>query len=140
MAFKQVFIINSDLGMRKGKIAVQVAHAEVYYMQRVCDHGHSSDDVVYDHFLKWWSGENNLPTGQLPYMEADQVPLMKKIVLKATELELTQMMWKLRGTVWAYPVVDRGLTQVPKDSFTCLVIEPLPEEECDKLFCHLKLL
>ena len=31
MALKQVFIINSDLKMGKGKIAVQVAHGEVIY-------------------------------------------------------------------------------------------------------------
>lgn len=138
MVLKQVFIVNSDLKMGKGKIAVQVAHAEVYYMQRVCDHGHSSEDVVYDHFLKWWTGEDILSTGQIPYLEAGQFPLMKKIVLKATEIELTQIVWKLREGVWAYPVFDKGLTHVPKHSFTCLVIEPLPEEECDKLFGHLK--
>jgi len=37
MVFKQIFIINSDLKMSAGKIAVQTAHGATYYMQHVCD-------------------------------------------------------------------------------------------------------
>ena len=124
MAYKQIFIINSDLKMSAGKIAVQVAHGEVYYMDYA--HAHlGTEDKVSERFVEWFTDEDNL---------------MKKVVLKATEKEMQEFTWKLKDKVWAYPVFDRGLTQVPKDSFTCLVIEPLPDEQCKELFGHLKLL
>ncbi len=125
MVFKQAIIINSDLKMSAGKIAVQVAHGEVYYLETVLTPGSKKENEMTKRYTDW-------------RLRDDQ--LMKKIVLKATELELKQLTWNMKNNVWAYPVFDRGLTQVPKNSFTCLVIEPLPEDECDKLFGHLKLL
>lgn len=126
MGLKQAFIINSDLKMGAGKVGVQTAHGATLYMNHVCDHGHSSEDEIYARFLKWFTDEENL---------------MKKVVLKATEIEMVNLSWTLKNKgVWAYPVIDRGLTQVPKDSFTCLVVEPISEEEYDNLFRHLKLL
>jgi len=127
MVLKQVFIINSDLKMRAGKIGVQTAHGATQYMQHVCDHGHrAEDDKVYARYVKWFNDEDNL---------------MKKVVLKATEMKLMNITWILkRNNIWAYPIFDRGLTQVPKDSFTCLVVEPIEEELCKELFGDLKLL
>lgn len=121
--YKQVFIINSDLGMSKGKIPAMVAHGELYYMEAI----HKKlGNVNLDNFNKWRYEENEL---------------MKKIVLKATEKEITELMLNLKeNNVWYHIVIDMGLTQVPRGSLTCLVVEPLLEEECDKLFRHLKLL
>jgi peptidyl-tRNA hydrolase len=66
---------------------------------------------------------------------------MKKVVLKAPFSELIDLCWKLdKQTIWYSIVRDMGLTQVPKDSITCIVTEPLEEELTDKLFGHLKLL
>lgn len=121
MVLKQVFIINSDLKMSEGETAVQVAHGEVYYMERLIYN--IRDPLVSSRYRVW---------------RDEQDELMKKIVLKATELEMTQLTWKLKDKVWAYPVFDRGLTQAQKSICTCLVVEPLSEQECDKLFSHLK--
>jgi PTH2 family peptidyl-tRNA hydrolase len=117
---KQVFIINKDLDMGKGKIAVQVGHGEVIYMNYM-NKVYSSGHTEFDEWMK------------------DGV--MKKVVLKAPFSELIDLCWKLdKQTIWYSIVRDMGLTQVPKDSITCIVTEPLEEELTDKLFGHLKLL
>lgn len=128
MEYKQVFIVNSDLGMGKGKIAVQVAHGEVYYMEgimaSISDRTLSSDRNMT--FNKWRSTSDGL---------------MKKVVLKATEQEMNQIYSMLENKgIWKRRVIDRGLTQIEAGSFTCLVVEPLLEEQCNELFGHLKLL
>lgn len=127
MTYKQVFIINTDLGMSKGKIAVQVAHGEVYYIEETQNTLFEGDSIAkFDNYTKW------------RYEESE---LMKKIVLKATEKEMTELMLKLKeNKIWSHIVIDMGLTQIPKGSLTCLVVEPLPEEQCNQLFGHLKLL
>lgn len=119
MAYKQIFLINSELGMDKGKIAVQTAHAEIYYMETILE---ASDEKI-DKYIEW------------------RDELMRKIILKATEQQMNELSTILhnRGIFYA-PVYDKGLTQVPENSFTCLIVEPLPEEECTALFGHLKLL
>ena len=119
---KQVFVINQDLKMRKGKIAVQVAHGEVFYMEEKFT-GHYYGPM-YDNYIDWIKDYT-----------------MKKVVLKATETEIRDIVIQLRRlNIWEHAVVDMGLTQVKPNSFTGVVVEPLQEEKCDKLFGHLKLL
>ena len=112
--------------MRKGKIAVQVAHGEVYFIEDIQTAIFEGDSIAnYGNYQKWRYEDNEL---------------MMKIVLKATEKEMSAFAWDLKGKkIWAHPVYDKGLTQVEPDSFTCLVIEPLPEEQCNELFGHLRL-
>lgn len=124
MTFKQVFLINQDLKMSAGKIAVQVAHGEVYYMEVVLAPESDKEKEMTQRYNDW---------------RFRDTCLMKKVILKATMNEMHEFTWKLKERIWAYPVFDRGLTQVPADSFTCLIIEPLLEEKCDELFGHLKL-
>lgn len=129
MAFKQVFIINSDLGMGKGKIAVQVAHATVYYMEEILLYveGESPEnDKLFERFVAWREEDHGL---------------MKKVVLKATQEEMNKILLELTiREIEKFAVYDAGLTQVEPGSFTCIVVEPLEEEKCDELFGHLKLL
>lgn len=129
MTFKQVFIINSGLGMGKGKIAGQVAHATVYYMEEILLYieGQAPENKrLFERFVVWRKEDHGL---------------MKKIVLKATEDEMKKIICELtiRG-IEKFTVYDAGLTQIPEGSFTCIVVEPLEEETCDELFGHLKLL
>ena len=122
MTLKQTFIVNSDLDMGKGKIAGQVLHGGVFYMERILYY-HEGDLVAYNQ----WRYEHG--------------GLMKKVVLKAPEEEMNNIILKLNDlNIWSHKVFDMGLTQISKDSFTCLVVEPLPEEMADELFRHLKLL
>lgn len=119
---KQVFIINNDLKMGKGKIAVQVAHGEVEYMNMLLGI-HNRSHQKFKSYYKWTDGG-----------------VMKKVVLKATEKEIMAVYYALNHLHWRHIVYDMGLTQIPKNSVTCLVVEPLEEEQCDKLFRHFKLL
>lgn len=129
MTLKQVFIVNSDLKMGKGKIAGQVAHAEVYYMEELMLYleGKSPEnEKLYERFVKWREDEDGLA---------------KKIILKASEKEITNILFSLASLeVETFAVYDRGLTQISEGSFTCIVVEPLEEEKCDELFGNLRLL
>jgi peptidyl-tRNA hydrolase len=120
MSYKQVFIINQSLDMGKGKIAVQTAHGEIFYMvylNKPYSSGHTE-------FWQWMKGG-----------------MMKKIVLKAPEQEFLQIVETLnKKNIWCYVVRDMDLTQVKEGSPTCIVVEPLLEETTDELFGHLKLL
>lgn len=133
MDFKQVFLVNDDLKMGKGKLCVQIAHGEVIYMDRILYHiiqHRAKSDDIYVRYNEWREAT-----------EYDQIGMMKKIVLKSTEKEIIEHTWKLRNlNIWAYPIFDKGLTQVPENSLTCLVVEPIEESQCDVLFGNLGLL
>ena len=130
MTLKQVFIVNKNLGMRTGKISVQVAHGEIFYIEHVFI---GKRDL------------NSLETGKnfLNYLDWRENGLMKKIVLKASQEEMLFLIGALKAIdddTWFGIVYDIGLTQVPTDSMTCIVFEPLDEEEANERFGYLKLL
>lgn len=129
MTYKQVFILNSDLGMGKGKFVGQALHAMVYYMEEILLYVEGQapeNERLFERFVAWREEEHGL---------------MKKIVLKATEAEMKKILCDLAvKEIEKFAVHDRGLTQIADGSFTCIVVEPLEEEKCDELFGHLKLL
>ena len=129
MTLKQVFIVNSDLGMGKGKIAGQVSHATIYYMEEILLYVEGQapeNERLFERFVAWREEEHGL---------------MKKIVLKTTEDEMNKIICDLAvKEIEKFAVYDAGLTQVEPGSFTCIVVEPLEEEKCGRLFGHLKLL
>ena len=105
---KQIFVINKDLKMRKGKAAVQVAHGETYYMYQIMFQRKTTN--LHLNFDKWFNTH------------------MPKIVLKATEQEMIEFETNLTEKgIWTHRVYDLGKTQVPANSFTCLVVEPLKQ-------------
>lgn len=129
MTYKQVYIVNSDLGMGKGKIAGQVAHAAFYYMDEILLYVEGQapeNERLFERFVVWREEEHGL---------------MKKIILKATQVEMQKILCELAiKEIEKFAVYDRGLTQIAEGSFTCIIVEPLEEEKCDELFGHLKLL
>jgi PTH2 family peptidyl-tRNA hydrolase len=115
--YKQVIVFRSDLKMGKGKIAAQAGHAAV-----------SAAQDAYVHRKKWW--EAWLFEGQ------------RKVAVKVqSEKELLKLeeVAKDLGLPNAL-IVDRGLTQIPEGTVTCLGIGPAPEEMIDRLTGDLKLL
>ena len=131
---KQAIIVNRDLKMDRGKAVVQAGHGICYYMAEITscyleayDFGEREEDE--DRMLE-------------RYQEWTKDKVMKKIALKATEHEMRTMSYDLtiNRNIWCYKVHEMGLTQVPENSYTCLVVEPLPEEKHKELFGHLKLL
>ncbi len=121
--------MNSDLGMGKGKMIGQAAHAIIYYMDEILLYVQGKapeNERLFERFVEWREKDNGA---------------MKKIVLRATEEEMEKIMIDLATQgIETFAVHDRGLTQIPENSFTCIVVEPLEEEKYDELFRHLKLL
>jgi peptidyl-tRNA hydrolase, PTH2 family len=115
--YKQVLVFRQDLKMSKGKIAAQAGHAAV-----------SAAQDAFEHHKKWW--EAWLYEGQ------------KKVALKvATEKELGEL--EEAADELGLPhslIVDRGLTEIPAGTVTCLGIGPAPSGKIDRLTGKLPLL
>lgn len=116
----QTFLVNTDLKMRKGKIAAQVAHGETLYMSDVYSPLHED---MKERSGVWINGG------------------MHKVILKSTEDEMIKTIKVLKQLNTKYYIVrDFGLTQVLKNSFTVLAVEPLEKQSHQVIFGHLKLL
>ena len=108
--YKQVLVFRKDLKMSKGKIAAQAGHAAV-----------SAAQEAYKYNKKWW--EEWLYEGQRKI--AVKVPSEKELG------ELNEAADKM-GLPHAL-IVDRGLTEIPAGTVTCLGIGPAPAERVDRL-------
>ena len=115
--YKQVLVVRLDLNMGRGKIAVQCSHAAI-----------SAAEDARDRFPRWWKA----------WMEEGQCKVVLKVrtVDAITELE---RMTRDKGLPTCL-VRDRGLTQVPPGTITCLGIGPAPASSLDSLTGHLALL
>lgn len=109
--------MRKELRMGIGKLAAQVAHAAVSGAEQAMTSNPSW-------FAKWFN------SGQA------------KIVTKVHSLQdLYDIKWKAQNL--GLPVVqvqDRGLTQIPEGTITCLGIGPAPSPLIDRITKDLKLL
>ena len=115
--YKQVIIVRTDIKMSKGKTAVQVAHAAV-----------TATDVARKEYMNWfkaWLREGQCKVAVKVDSEDDLLALKEKV--KALKLPYAL-------------IVDRGLTEVPPGTTTCLGVGPAPAEIIDKLTGNLSLL
>lgn len=114
MSYKQVILVRKDLGMSKGKIAAQVAHAAM-------DAASRADKTL----VSEWRSEG-----------------MKKVVLKvANEKELLDYWHLAKAAKLATALIaDAGKTQVAAGSKTALGIGPDNDEKIDKVTGNLKVL
>ena len=113
MGLKQAIIVRTDLGMGKGKIAAQCAHASVSALEK-------ADGKI----VEKWSSEG-----------------AKKVVLKVGgKKELLNLFATARRFFPTSLIKDAGLTQVKPGEATCIAIGPVEEAELDKLTGELKLL
>jgi peptidyl-tRNA hydrolase, PTH2 family len=115
--FKQVLVIRSDLEMGRGKAAVQCAHAAVSAAEEARNHLHS-----------WWKS----------WMEEGQLKVAVKVPDLDSVLDLERK-GRSKG-IPAHLVRDRGLTQVPPGTITCLGLGPAPADIVDSLTGNLTLL
>jgi PTH2 family peptidyl-tRNA hydrolase len=115
--YKQVIVFRSDLKLSKGKIAAQAGHAAV-----------SAAEEAHKRHRGWWEAWIN--EGQ------------RKIAVKVkNEKELLEL--ESQASELALPIaliVDRGLTEIPPDTITCLGIGPAPTEKIDRVTGKLPLL
>jgi len=125
---KQVIAVRKDLGMRKGKLAAQVAHASMKFI---------TDNNVSEH--------SNVLRVELSSDEADWLlngTFTKVVVGVDSEDELEDLVLKAAANdVQAHKIVDAGRTEfhgVP--TLTCVAFGPDESEVLDRVTGHLKLL
>jgi len=112
--YKQVIVVRKDLGMDRGKIAAQVAHASLESYKK-------ADEET----RKQWEEDGS-----------------KKVVLKVGSLEkLMDLKEKAKGEGIPYAVIrDAGKTQLEPGTVTSLGIGPADEKRIDRITRDLKLL
>ncbi len=115
--YKQVLVFRADLKMGKGKIAAQAGHAAI-----------SAADEAHKRHRTWWEAWMWEGQRKVAVKVKDEVEL-SEIERQADEMGLPYAL-----------IIDRGLTQVPEGTVTCLGIGPAPEKMVDKITGNLKLL
>lgn len=106
-----------DLKVSKGKLCGQVGHAAV-----------SAAEVARLHHRRWWNSW--IDEGQRKVvLKADSLMELHRLRHKAEELGLPTAL-----------VEDRGLTEVPPGTVTCLGIGPAPTKLVDRVTGSLPLI
>jgi len=115
--YKQVIVLRLDLKMSKGKISAQAGHAAV-----------SAAEEARRRHPSWWKA----------WIEEGQC----KIAVKArSEQELLELERKAKESGLPSALIsDRGLTELPPGTITCLGIGPAPSYQIDKITGKLDLL
>jgi len=115
--YKQVLVFRSDLKLSKGKLAAQAGHAAV-----------STAEEARKRHRDWW--ESWMFEGQ------------RKIAVKVKdETELSELEEEAGNLGLPHALIlDRGLTEIPEGTVTCLGIGPAPAEKMDRLTGRLSLL
>jgi PTH2 family peptidyl-tRNA hydrolase len=115
--YKQVIVMRSDLEMSQGKIAAQAGHAAV-----------SATEEARKKRPHWWRGW--LEEGQCKItVRVNSKEELVQLERKAKELQLPSAL-----------ITDRGLTELPAGTKTCLGIGPAPSDQMDKVTGNLRLL
>jgi PTH2 family peptidyl-tRNA hydrolase len=115
--FKQVIVFRSDLKLSRGKLAAQAGHAAV-----------SAAEKARKRHLEWWKAWIDEGQCKIAVKVKSEKELMA-LEKQADELGLSSAL-----------IVDRGLTEIPPGTMTCLGIGPAPAEEVDKITGMLPLL
>ncbi len=115
--FKQVIVFRSDLKLGKGKIAAQAGHAAV-----------SAAEEAHKRHRTWWEAWLFEGQRKIAVKVKDEKEL-RELEVQAKELGLPNAL-----------ISDRGLTQIPEGTITCLGIGPAPASVVDRLTGRLPLL
>ena len=111
--YKQVIVIRKDLGMGKGKLAAQAAHASLAAYKK-------ASPVI----RELWEEDGS-----------------KKVVVGVkNKEELFLIFERVKKNLPAALIKDAGLTQIKSGEVTALGIGPAKEEEIDNITGNLKLL
>jgi len=115
--YKQAIVIRVDLKMSRGKVAAQAGHAAV-----------SAAEEARKRHPEWWSA----------WMEEGQCKIAVKARSEQELLELEKRVKELK--LPSALISDRGLTELPPGTITCLGIGPAPSHQVDKITGKLNLL
>lgn len=105
----EYFVVNSELNMSVGKVAVQVAHAATIITVE-------KSNKKWDLFWQWY--------------ESDQ----KKIILRGKQKDLERLI-----DAGFYYIRDNGLTEIPSGSLTCVGLPPMLKRDAQKYVKRLQL-
>lgn len=115
--YKQVIAMRTDLKMSRGKIAVQAGHAAV-----------SAAEEARKKHRDWWAAW--IREGQCKIaVRVDSEQALLEIEERATKSNLPTAL-----------IIDRGLTEIPPDTITCLGIGPGQTVQIDAITGKLPLL
>jgi len=114
---KMIFVVRSDLGMNKGKIAAQCSHAAVMCYQKAM--------VMDPENLELWEATGCAKIA----LKTDDEESLHSLRKKAKDLRIVSAV-----------VCDAGHTQVAPGTYTVLGLGPAPVSEIDKVTGSLKLL
>jgi PTH2 family peptidyl-tRNA hydrolase len=115
--YKQVIVFRSDLKLSKGKIAAQAGHGAV-----------SAAEEARKQHKAWWKA----------WVDEGQCKIVVKV---KSEREILELEKQAKALALPYAlIIDKGLTEVPPGTITCLGIGPAPSEIIDKLTGKLPLL
>lgn len=116
--YKQVIIVRTDLNMSIGKTAGQVAHAAVA--------SSNHPDCNPRDFVAWFNGGKDQDK---IILAVDNIDTLMNIFAKVISAELPFAL-----------VYDKGKTELPPDTLTCLGIGPANTNAIDKITRNLRLL
>ncbi|MFH1240617.1 MAG: peptidyl-tRNA hydrolase Pth2 [Candidatus Diapherotrites archaeon] len=116
MEMKQVIVVRTDLGMGRGKIAAQSAHAAIQAMFET--------KKKFPDYVDAWMGSG-----------------MPKVVLKVSSLkEMMSLFQKMKQTLPCAVISDAGRTQIKAGTKTCFGCGPVVASEIDPFIKDMKLL
>jgi len=108
--YKQVIVVRADLKMSMGKIAAQAGHAAV-----------SAAEEARNKRPEWWNA----------WLAEGQCKIAVKVASEQELLELEKEAKELK--LPSALIYDRGLTELPPGTITCLGIGPAPSHQVDKI-------
>ncbi len=114
--YKMVIAVRTDLRMGRGKTAAQVAHAAVSALEEA--------RKEHRDWVEAWLSEGQCKIAVKVHSEKE----LQELKEQAVSLCLPSVL-----------ICDRGLTQVPANTTTCIGIGPCPAELVDRLTRQLKL-
>lgn len=132
--YRMVLAVRTDLGMQKGKVAVQCAHAAVVAYTNALRKDCRS--------LQYWltSGNINLVHSSMRGPRTLVVGQAKIAVKISSEQELIDLAQKARAKGIVVSIVrDAGRTQVESGTKTIIALGPAPKSALDSITGHLKL-
>ena len=115
--YKQVIVFRSDLKLSKGKIAAQAGHAAI-----------SAAQAAHNRYREWWDSWLYEGQRKVAVKVKDERELLE-LEEQAKDLDLPEAL-----------IVDKGLTEIPPGTVTCLGIGPAPTEKIDRITGNLPLL
>ena len=139
MTLKQIFIVNNDLKMGKGKIEKEILKGHELYFNEI--------NKIKSNLINGFHSEHTIRMND-NYNEFNNDVYDNEIIYSASSNEIfvnigilslfNEMLSKQK--LWYDIIFDKTISEIPVKCMTGIVIEPFDEELVQHHFKHLKLL